>query len=67
MDKLAKMPPDQQKAASQKVMQDIRKAMISMYSTNLTGQVKKARAAGIPDEHPMILDLMGAVKKIKSL
>lgn len=67
MDEFSKLPPEQQQKASKKVMHDIRKAMIAMYTKNLTEQAKRSLAAGVPKEHPMIRDLMDAVKRIKSL
>lgn len=67
LDKLKQMSPEQQRAISQQLMGSVRGAMINLYVKNLTNQAKMAVKAGVPEDHPMVSDLLAAAKKIKSL
>ena len=41
--------------------------MISFYVKQLGGQVKQAREAGVPDEHPFITAYHTVISKVKAL
>lgn len=67
LDKLKKLPAEQQRGMSQQIMGAVKKAALNVYVTNLTNQIKLAQQTGVPEGHPMISDLAAAIKKIKLL
>ena len=67
LDKLHQVPQQERGRMEQQLLAATRKGMISFYVKQLGGQVKQAREAGVPDEHPFITAYHTVISKVKAL
>ena len=66
-EKLAQVPDQEKAALEQPLMKGLKLSALSMYLKGLQQHIETLQKAGVPNNHPMMLMLSGAVSKIKGM
>jgi hypothetical protein len=64
---LQAVPEEQRSEVETKLIQSTKSGIINLYVKGLEDRIKKAIDAGVPKNHPWVLDHQSAINKIKSL
>jgi hypothetical protein len=67
LEQLKKLPEEERKGVEQGIVKAAKEAGIKVYVAGLTKRIQQAVKAGVPEDHPYVVDHTKALQKIKAL